>query len=177
MQTYQVFWTISTVITFFSNNNVFLSKLRQCCGKGLLKKARTRWNYWVDAIKRMTEEMVFEAVKKLLEEAHVTLKKSGKKNLPRPLTKTDLKKMKELVCILQPFADLTDTMQGDGITSSILIPSVVAKLKALRSVEVRYFGELKDSIVAGVQTRFSKILQNPVYVLATALDPRTKLNV
>ncbi|CAG7731931.1 unnamed protein product, partial [Allacma fusca] len=37
---------INSVIHFFNTNRVYLSKLRDSVGKGLLKKSSTRWNYW-----------------------------------------------------------------------------------------------------------------------------------
>ncbi|CAG7826673.1 unnamed protein product, partial [Allacma fusca] len=168
---------INSVIHFFNNNTVYLAKLRKLSGKGLLRKATTRWNYWVDALNRIVEEPVFDAIKLLLENANSTFKGEKRKKLPRVITKSDFKKVKEMVAILKPFAQLTDELQGDGVTSSILIPSLVTKLKVLRSTEARFFESLKIKILGGVQARFAHILRNPVYLLATALDPRTKLNV
>ncbi|CAG7784882.1 unnamed protein product, partial [Allacma fusca] len=63
--------------------------------------------------------------------------------------------MQELINILEPFADLTDVLQGDKITSSILIASLVTKLKALRAIETKNFVNLKSEILSGVRIRFS----------------------
>ncbi|CAG7725246.1 unnamed protein product, partial [Allacma fusca] len=167
---------INSVIKYFTNNTVYLAKLRKLAGKGLLKKAETRWNYWVDALRRLAEDIVFDSARHLLEHAHKMANKGERRFIPRNLTKLDLKKIKEMVALLQPFADLTDTLQGDGVTSSILIPSIVSKLKLLNSVEEKYFANLKIEIATQIKIRFATIVTNPIYVLASALDPRIKLN-
>ncbi|CAG7725247.1 unnamed protein product, partial [Allacma fusca] len=149
---------INSVIKYFTNNTVYLAKLRKLAGKGLLKKAETRWNYWVDALRRLAEDIVFDSARHLLEHAHKMANKGERRFIPRNLTKLDLKKIKEMVALLQPFADLTDTLQ------------------VLNSVEEKYFANLKIEIATQIKIRFATIVTNPIYVLASALDPRIKLN-
>ncbi|CAG7829865.1 unnamed protein product [Allacma fusca] len=124
---------------------------------GFLKKAETRRNYWVDALRRLVETFA----RSCAQNGQQRRKKVHTKNSDQ----IGPQKIKEMVALLQPFADLTDTLQGDGVTSSILIPSIVSKLKLLNSVEEKYFANLKIEIVT-----------NPIYLLVAALDPRIKLN-
>ncbi|CAG7823113.1 unnamed protein product [Allacma fusca] len=168
---------VNKIIKFFTHNVVYLAKLRKIAGKGLLKLAQTRWNYWVDAVSRISEDKVYQAVDQLIREAHGSFKGERKNGLPRKLKNADKRKMKEFCLLLRPFAVLTDVFQGDGITSSILINSLVSKLTDVRTMDAKYFPIMQNEIVSQIIQRFDPIVNNPIYIFATALDPRMKLNV
>ncbi|CAG7821783.1 unnamed protein product, partial [Allacma fusca] len=122
-------------------------------------------------------EKVYLAVETLLKLAHQTFKLKQKEGLPRKLQNSDKKKMKEFSSVLRPFADLTDVLQADGVTSSILINSLVCKLKEVKLLEVKYFLEMRNNLVAQIIKRFEPIVNHRSFILATAVDARMKLNV
>jgi len=97
----------------------------------------------------------------------------------------------ELVDILQPFAEVTELMQGDKyVTISCVVPSVVALLKYLAglSSRARFHGTMVKTLIESIQRRFSGLLQTLqmtpastaqhkpfeqfIYPAAAVMDPR-----
>jgi hypothetical protein len=57
-------------------------------------------------------------------------------NAPSPLTPEDFNLLRDVVNILEPFANLTDSFQADGVTSSIVIVGVLDALYSKYKINI-----------------------------------------
>ena len=78
------------------------------------------------------------AINRILKEAKAD-RKSGKAKIPKGITKEMEERMLEILNLLQPFADLTDALQGDDVTSSLVIPGVLDAVKGCLLMKMQYF--------------------------------------
>jgi hypothetical protein len=104
--------------------------------------------------------------------------------------------LRELVDILQPFAEATDLLQGqDYPTIGCVVPSIVGLHKCLTTLAttVKYHGPLVNTLTTSLHERFGGLLQNikilttgvkikhnfnfgsHLYLMASALDPNFSL--
>ena len=103
--------------------------------------------------------------------------KPKKKKIPNSLMR---KKINELLRMLSPFKKITDNFQGNGVTSSIVINSILELQKKLMTMNCVYFNSFRQNLLKYLQhnkkgeERFVKILKDPKFVIATVLDPRFK---
>ncbi len=148
----------------------------------------TRWNsfyYQMNAIMALDKTRLLDV-----------LKKSGQSNLS--LGPREHQQIQELVTILQPFAEVTNVVQGDKcITVSHVVPSVVQLTKTLTQLltTIQYQLPMVKKLLRSLYERFRGIFEllglripptvvltaqsasknlhftSDVYVCATALDP------
>ncbi|CAG7719012.1 unnamed protein product, partial [Allacma fusca] len=116
---------VNKIVKFFQNSSLWLARLRKSGGKGLVKHAETRWNYIYDVLSRLIEDPIFEAVQHLLYKAMTEAKYAyEKKRHPGLLTLEHKQQMQELISVIKPMCVMTDVLQSDGVTSSLIIPQV-----------------------------------------------------
>ncbi len=60
-----------------------------------------------------------------VKEVLVEAKTDKKSKIPEPLSDDDLDGLVHVTNLLKPLAELTDRLQGDGVTSSLVIPCLV----------------------------------------------------
>ena len=78
------------------------------------------------------QEKMFSACNSLLVKARTTT--TGRKLPPSPLPSTTRSQLVELATILLPFAEATDILQGDGLTASLVIPTLVGTFKGINKI-------------------------------------------
>lgn len=66
--------------------------------------------------------------------AATTIRK--KSTVPATITEAEANTMKIILKILQPFAELTDDLQGDGVTSSLLIIGLVDAIDSMWATSI-----------------------------------------
>lgn len=82
---------------------------------------------------------MISSINQILKEAKAE-KKSGKGKIPKCITKEMEEMMFEILKLLQPFANLTDALQGDDVTSSLVIPGLLDAVKGyLNMKQPNYF--------------------------------------
>ena len=115
------------------------------------------------------KENVWRTVTALLTKAKNT---KGTGLVPR-LTATR-SQVEDLVTLLDTFEEATNSLQGDGVTSSVVIPAILG-IDALLAESSTSFNTFKVQLRSALQRRFEGILSTSEYVIATLLDPRYKL--
>ena len=81
----------------------------------------------------------------------------------------------DLVSLLAPFEEATDTSQGDGITISSEIPALLGTDNILSSTHYEQFETLASRLRQALRDRFQDIIAKDECMLATVLDSRYKL--
>ncbi|TSM04878.1 Zinc finger BED domain-containing protein 4 [Bagarius yarrelli] len=83
----------------------------------------------------------------------------------------------ELVEILEPFEEATDMVQGDKhVSISLALPSVLGLRKHLAEVVTHQCAGLVTGLTHALDQKLAGILEDPLFVTATTLDPQFKLS-
>lgn len=82
-------------------------------------------NLFFHYVYQKTETFAY-IVNRVLEEAKVHTKK-----VPEGLSPSEIESVKIIILLLEPFAELTDDWQGDGVTSSKVILGLIDKIKGI----------------------------------------------
>jgi hypothetical protein len=160
----------SAVVGFFHRSLHWGCELKkQAEGVGLLAAVPTRWNSALIMLRRLVQEKVWRAVAEVLGKAKAS---KGAGNIPRfSATRSQIE---DLVTILQPFEEATNSLQADGITISMVIPAILG-IDRLLAISDTQFVTFKMQLRSALQRRFADVVCRKEYVLATLLDPRYKL--
>nr|XP_055063027.1 zinc finger BED domain-containing protein 4-like [Misgurnus anguillicaudatus] len=91
--------------------------------------------------------------------------------LPVTLTSYQWGLIENILTVLAPFEELTKEASSSTATAADVIPSIVAlKLLLTKRAETDH----KSTLLEAVEKRFSNVEQEPLYCLATIIDPRYK---
>jgi len=120
----------------------------------LLASVVTRWNSNLIMLRRLGQEQVWKAVGETLSRARST-GGSGIKSVPR-FTVTR-QQVLELLSIFEPFEEATNSLQGDGITISSVIPGLLGIDDVLSQLQTQ-FQSLQQHLRKALQVRFSTII-------------------
>jgi len=72
-------------------------------------------------------------VNKVLEESKITNKK-----MPRAITVAEVEELNVILNLLEPMASLRDELQGDGVTSSLVIICIINAMPSKSTVAFLY---------------------------------------
>ncbi len=129
--------------------------------KRLQQDVDTRWN------------STYYMLNSLLEHKHALIAYTADYDIPN-LNATQWKLIENMVSILQPFEELTKEISSLKSSVADVIPSVSALKRLLERESDSDHGvkTSKQTLLEAVVRRFSNIDKEPVYVVATVLDPR-----
>ena len=117
---------MSAIVKYMKKAHL-MSELRRLTGKGLILVMVVRWNASLDMSMRYAEEDVFKVTNKLLVEVNQTSK--GKEKPPKPIS--NRQHILDLIDMLEPFTEGTDSLQGDGVTAPLVIPTLLGEYREL----------------------------------------------
>lgn len=94
--------------------------------------------------------------------------------LPAVLSTNQWGLIENVLSILKPFEELTKTISSSSATAAVVIPEITALKRLLgRAADTdRGVSTAKATLLEAVQRRFADIEKNPLYAVATAMDPR-----
>lgn len=97
-------------------------------------------------------------------------------NLPATLTGNQWSLLEKTATVLKPFQELTAEVSAASSTAADVIPSVRVLIRFLESEseEQRGIQTTKATLLDAVHTRFDTVETEPLYAVATILDPRYK---
>lgn len=165
---------VHNVVAFFRGNTYWNEELGQECGLSLATPnslANYRWNSMFVTIRRMTQETAWEKVLSVLGQARIEAKDSS--NSP-PQLRAKREQVLEIIGLLEPFEEAIQVLQGEGVTFSLIIPSLIGLNKTLETRASSYTHFCKE-LRSGLHTHFQNLIMQKDLVLATVLDPRIKL--
>lgn len=130
--------------------------------KCLQQDVPTRWN------------STFYMLQSLLEQKCALGLYATEYELPAVLSTNQWSLIENVLSIHKPFEELTKTISSSSATAAVVIPEITALKRLLgRAADTdRGVGTAKATLLEVVQRRFADIKKNPLYTVATAVDPR-----
>lgn len=156
------------IVGHFKHSNLAYSRLQDIqiqLGqpiKRLQQDVQTRWN------------STFYMLQSLIEQKRAIGVYVSEHELPATITANQWNLMEKMINILAPFEELTRHVSCSDSFASDVIPAVTV-LQRLLSKEVdedHGVKTMKNTLLGALQKRFSDMEQNPLYCIATLLDPR-----
>ena len=125
---------------------------------------QTRWN------------STFYMVQRLIEQKKAVIAYSAEHDLPAVLTKHQWELMDKLVALLEPFEEITRQISSEDATLADVIPVVTALQMTLeRHDNDSGVQTMKSVLLSDIKNRFTDMYDQPLFVVATVVDPRYKL--
>lgn len=134
--------------------------------KRLQQDVKTRWS----STKMMIDSLVH--CKRALQ----SYASDSNSNLPATLNGNQWSLLEKTATVLKPFQELTAEVSAASATAADVIPSVRVLTRFLEneSEEHRGIQTMKATLLDAVHTRFYLVEKEPLYAVATMLDPRYK---
>ncbi|XP_035992599.1 zinc finger BED domain-containing protein 4 [Fundulus heteroclitus] len=134
--------------------------------KRLQQDVKTRWS----STKMMIDSLVH--CKRALQ-AYAS---DSDSNLPATLTGNQWSLLEKTATVLKPFQEMTAEVSAASATAADVIPSVRVLTRFLESESEEHRGlqTMKATLLDAVHTRFDYMETEPLYAVATMLDPRYK---
>uniref|UniRef100_A0A3Q2R2M8 Uncharacterized LOC105936427 n=1 Tax=Fundulus heteroclitus TaxID=8078 RepID=A0A3Q2R2M8_FUNHE len=163
---------IHNVVSFF-RGSVYWSELLMKEGNVSLCPSSTncRWNSMMLSLRRMVHETTWSIVMTLLAQARIEATDAA--SAP-PLIMVKREQVVDILGLLEPFEEALQVLQGNGVTFSFIIPSLIGLDKTLESRVTNYTHFCK-ALRTGLYTHFQSLIHQREIILATVLDPRMKL--
>ena len=140
-------------------STIIIEKLEEEFRKVLIAKNDTRWNSQLMMVMRLLEVDDINGI-------------VSKKDLH--LSLTDKAVLQELVQVFEPFEEAT---KGDTYASvCVALPCFIGLQKYLETTSVRHLQNLVRILKENLMTRLNAIKLEPIFIIATVLDPEFKLS-
>ncbi|CAG7726230.1 unnamed protein product [Allacma fusca] len=123
---------LKAVKRFFRSSPYWYDKFKMRAGKGLRHQEDTRWNSVWNVLDRVTEPKVQAALISTLNETRRTIRPCNVN-----FTSQDFEKMEEIAKLLEPVMELTNILQANKVTSSMVIPGISSTYKGISSINVK----------------------------------------
>ncbi|XP_058846867.1 v-myb avian myeloblastosis viral oncogene homolog-like 2b isoform X2 [Acipenser ruthenus] len=164
---------IQNVVAFFRRSAYWTEVLTKDCGVTLVTPHghNHRWNSTFMSIRKMAMESVWGAVMTLLAQARIEAKDSS--SSPPPV-RAKREQVLDIIGLLEPFEEATQVLQAEGVTFSLIFPSLIGLDKTLETRSTNYSHFCK-ALRTGLHARFQPFILQRDLILATVLDPRIKL--
>ena len=152
------------IVAHVRKSTLATEELEKRFDKVLIAKNDTRWNSQVMMVRRLMELDGSDDLNAIVQ----------KKELK--FTASDKIALRELVDVLEQFQEASKLVQGEKYASiSLALPCYVGLQNHLDNVNVRVLSSLVQTLRNSLETRLSSITSEPLYIIATALDPEFKL--
>uniref|UniRef100_A0A8D3AV34 Uncharacterized protein n=1 Tax=Scophthalmus maximus TaxID=52904 RepID=A0A8D3AV34_SCOMX len=162
---------VHNVVAFFRSSAYWSEVLLKDCNVSLCPSSSScRWNSMMLSLRRMVQESVWSAVMTLLAQARIEA--SDPASAP-PLVMVKREQVIDILSLLEPFEEV---LQGNGVTISFIIPSLIGLDKTLES-RVTNYTHFNKALRTGLHTHFQPVIHQKDMILATVLDPRIKMQL
>ncbi len=156
------------IVGHFKHSNLAYSRLQDIQTqlgqpiKRLQQDVQTRWN------------STFYMVQSLIEQKRAIGVYVSENELPATLTSNQWNLLEKMVNVLAPFEEMTCQVSSSDALASDVIPAVTVLQRLLlkQMDEDHGIKTMKSTLLDALQRRFSNMEQNPLYCIASLLDPR-----
>ncbi|XP_047232252.1 v-myb avian myeloblastosis viral oncogene homolog-like 2a isoform X2 [Girardinichthys multiradiatus] len=163
---------IHNVVAFFRSSSYWSELLLKEGNVSLCPSSTNcRWNSMMLALRRMVHETTWSIIMTLLAQARIEATDTA--SAP-PLIMVKREQVVDILGLLEPFEEALQVLQGNGLTVSFIIPSLIGLDKTLESRVTNYTHFCK-ALRTGLYTHFQSLIHKKEIILATVLDPRMKL--
>ena len=141
----------------------------------LILGEKTRWSSYYDMLVRLEQQK--RVIRRCEDDPEMDLK------LDQMLTSNDWDLIPKVICLLKPFADVTNDGERERACISEAIPSVKYIIHELGLIDSRGLGTMKTQLLIQMhryfqggdcREHFGNIETNELFAIATLLDPRYK---
>ncbi|XP_070765891.1 v-myb avian myeloblastosis viral oncogene homolog-like 2a [Enoplosus armatus] len=163
---------VHNVVAFFRSSTYWSEVLLKECNVSLCpSSSNCRWNSMMLSLRRMVQESAWSAIMTLLAQARIEANDSA--SAP-PLVMVKREQVIDILGLLEPFGEALQVLQGNGVTISFIIPSLIGLDKTMESVVTNYT-HFNKALRTGLHTHFQSLIHQKDMILAAVLDPRIKL--
>ncbi|XP_070696271.1 v-myb avian myeloblastosis viral oncogene homolog-like 2a isoform X2 [Pempheris klunzingeri] len=163
---------VHNVVAFFRNSAYWSEVLLKECNVSLCpSSSNCRWNSMILSLRRMVQESAWSAIMTLLAQARIEANDTA--SAP-PLVMVKREQVIDILGLLEPFGEALQVLQGNGVTISFIIPSLIGLDKTLESLVTNY-AHFSKALRTGLHTHFQSLIHQKDMILAAVLDPRIKL--
>ncbi|XP_056155387.1 v-myb avian myeloblastosis viral oncogene homolog-like 2a [Lampris incognitus] len=167
-----VLFQVHNVVAFFRSSTYWSEVLLKECGLSLCSPAQNcRWNSLMVSVRRLVQESAWSAIMTLLAQARTEARDAT--SAP-PLVRAKREQVMDILGLLEPFEEAIQVLQGNGITISFIIPSLIGLEKTLEHRATSYI-HFSKALRSGLCTHFQSLIMESDLILAAVLDPRIKL--
>ncbi|XP_034551791.1 v-myb avian myeloblastosis viral oncogene homolog-like 2a isoform X2 [Notolabrus celidotus] len=163
---------VHNVVAFFRSSVYWSEVLLKECNISLCpSSSNCRWNSLMLSLRRMVQESAWSAIMTLLAQARIEANDTA--SVP-PLVMVKREQVIDILGLLEPFGEAMQNLQGNGVTISLTIPSLIGLDKTLQNLTTSY-AHFNNALRTGLQTHFQAMIQQKDMIAAAVLDPRIKL--
>ncbi|KAM6982190.1 v-myb avian myeloblastosis viral oncogene homolog-like 2a isoform 2-T2 [Tautogolabrus adspersus] len=163
---------VHNVVAFFRSSVYWSEVLLKECNISLFpSSSNCRWNSMMVSLRRMVQESTWSAVMTLLAQARIEANDTA--SAP-PLVIVKREQVIDILGLLEPFEEALQVLQGNGVTISFIIPSLIGLDKTLENLVTSY-AHFNKALRTGLHTHFQAMIHQKDVIVAAVLDPRIKL--
>lgn len=163
---------IHNVMAFFRSSAYWSEALLKKANLSLFPpSSNCRWNSMLISLRRVVQEPNWSTIMILLAQARIEA--TNPAGAP-PLVIAKKEQVIDILGLLEPFAEALQTLQGNGVTISMVIPALVGLDQTLESLVTNYT-HFSKALRTGLHTHFQSLIHQEDVILATVLDPKIKL--
>ncbi|XP_044066333.1 v-myb avian myeloblastosis viral oncogene homolog-like 2a isoform X3 [Siniperca chuatsi] len=163
---------VHNVVAFFRSSAYWSEVLLKECNVSLCpSSSNCRWNSMMLSLRRMVQESAWSAIMTLLAQARIEANDTA--SAP-PLVMVKREQVIDILGLLEPFGEALQVLQGNGVTISFIIPSLIGLDKTMESLVTNYT-HFNKALRTGLHTHFQSLIHQKDMILAAVLDPRIKL--
>ncbi|GAA6220069.1 uncharacterized protein LOC108891641 isoform X1 [Lates japonicus] len=163
---------VHNVVAFFRGSAYWSEVLLKECNVSLcLSSSNCRWNSMMLSLRRMVQESAWSSIMTLLAQARIEANDTA--SVP-PLVMVKRDQVIDILSLLEPFEEALQVLQGNGVTISFIIPSLIGLDKTLES-RVTNYTHFNKALRTGLHTYFQSLIHQKDMILAAVLDPRIKM--
>ncbi|XP_066526474.1 v-myb avian myeloblastosis viral oncogene homolog-like 2a [Hoplias malabaricus] len=162
------------IVVFFRRSAYWNEVLVKECKLSLaspISYSSYNWNSTFVTIRRLVQEFAWGSVMALLAQAR---KEANDSAIAPPVIHVNREQLVDIIGLLEPFEEAIQVLQADGVTFSLVIPSLIGLDKTLETKPTCYSHFCK-ALRSGLHDYFQPLIMQKDLILATVLDPRIKL--
>ncbi|XP_047663328.1 v-myb avian myeloblastosis viral oncogene homolog-like 2a, partial [Tachysurus fulvidraco] len=165
---------IQDIVAFFRRSTYWNNVLMQDCKFSLADPhsySSYRWNSTFAAFRKLLSQDAWDGVMGLIAQAQ---KEENDWTVSPPAIHVHWKQAADIIGLLEPFEEAIQVLQSDGVTISLVIPSIIGLNKTLK-LKATTYSKFCKALRSGLHQYFQPLIMQKDLMLATVLDPRIKL--
>ncbi|XP_034167516.2 v-myb avian myeloblastosis viral oncogene homolog-like 2a isoform X1 [Pangasianodon hypophthalmus] len=165
---------IRDIVAFFRCSAYWNNVLMQDCKLSLASPhsySSYRWNSTFAAFRKLLPQVAWDGVIGLIAQAR---KEENDSSDSPPVIHVRWDQVVDIIGLLEPFEEAIQVLQSDGVTFSLVIPSIIGLDKTLELKKTAY-PQFCKALRSGLHDYFQPLIMQRDLILATVLDPRIKL--
>lgn len=165
---------IQDIVAFFRRSTYWNNVLMQDCKFSLADPhsySSYRWNSTFAAFRKLLSQDAWDGVIGLIAQAQ---KEENDWTVSPPVIHVHWEQAVDIIGLLEPFEEAIQVLQSDGVTFSLVIPSIIGLNKTLK-LKATTYSKFCKALRSGLHQYFQPLIMQKDLMLATVLDPRIKL--